>query len=141
MSRVEVAMSQKLKVAADKCWTRVGGWGTIHEWHPAVAKTDVQGDGVGSLRTVTLGDGAVLKERLDAHDAAGMSYEYTFVEHPLPVDDYHGKISVADNGDGTCTMHWGSNFVAKGATDEEAKGAIEGIFQAGFDALKGEFGE
>ena len=140
MSRVEIAMSQKLAVPADKCWARVGGWGTPHEWHPAIAKTDLDGEGVGSFRTLTLGDGAVLKERLDAQDAAGMSYEYTFVEHPLPLDDYHGKISVTDNGDGTSTMHWGSNFVAKGVADDEVKKIMEGIYQAGFDALKGEFG-
>jgi len=141
MGKIEVDKSQRLKVAADKCWDRVGGWATVHEWHPVIAKTETEGDGVGSLRTLTLGDGAVLKERLDAQDAAGMSYEYSFVEHPLPVDNYHGKISVADNGDGTSTLRWEANFVSKGVSDEEAKGIIEGIFQAGFDAMKSEFGE
>ena len=140
MSRVEVAMSQKLVAPANKCWARVGDFATLHEWHPAVTKTHMEGEGVGSARILTLGDGSVIKERLDEEDAADMSYAYTFLESPLPVDDYHGKISVADNGDGTCTMHWSSNFVAKGVSNDEAKKIIEGIFQAGFDALKGEFG-
>ena len=136
-TRVEVAMSTRLTVPADKCWEKIGKWGTIHEWHPAVATTELEGEGVGSIRILTLGDGAVLKERLESQ--TDNSYEYSFVEHPLPVDDYHGKISVEDNGDGTTTLSWGSNFVANGVSDDEARQLISGIFQAGFDALHGEF--
>ena len=136
MGKVEVAMSQKLNGTADDCWAKIGGWGNVHEWHPAIVKTEVEGEGVGSFRTLTLGDGAVLKERLDSEDAAGRSYGYSFVEHPMPVDEYKGQLSVADNGDNTCTVNWNANFVSKGVSDDEAKQLIQGIFQAGFDALK-----
>jgi hypothetical protein len=130
-------MSTTLSVPTDKCWERIGRWEALHEWHPAVAKTELDGEGIGSHRTLTLGDGATIKERLDAQSDS--SYEYSFVEHPLPVDDYHGKISVVDNGDGTTTVHWGSNFVATDVSDEQAREIISGIYQAGFDALHGEF--
>ncbi len=137
MARIELEVNARIATPADKCWDRAGGWATIHEWHPAIAKTDTEGEGVGALRTLTLGDGAQIKERLDSVEA--MRYGYTFLEHPLPVDEYHGNIGVTDNGDGTSTVTWGANFVAKGASDEEAKEVIAGIFKAGLDALASEF--
>lgn len=133
-------MSTQLPTSAATVWARIGDFGTIHEWHPAVVSCSVEGNHIGSVRTLTLGDGAVIKERLDTHADAAMSFKYSLVDHPLPVDDYHAEVRAVDNGDGTSTMHWTSSFEATVVSDEEAKEIIAGIYQAGFEALKVEFG-
>ncbi len=138
MGKLEVSVSKNVSTSSDHCWARVGGWGTIHEWHPAIDKTVAEGEDVGAIRTLTLGDGATLKEELESYDSAARSYSYRFVEHPFPVDDYHGKISVSDNGDGTSTVTWSGSFLAKGVSDDEARQMFEGVYQAGLDAVEAE---
>ena len=136
-----VAMTQKLSASADQVWSRIGGFSTLHEWHPAVEKSEVDGAGAGAKRNLFLAGGANLIERLDAEDADGRSYTYTILESPLPVANYQAVIKVVDNGDGSSTVDWSSNFDPQGAPEADAVGAIQGVYQAGFDALKGEFGE
>ena len=49
---------------------------------------------------VTLGDGAMIVEELVAWDDDAMSYTYTAVEGPLPVDNYESTITVTEAGEG-----------------------------------------
>lgn len=135
-----VAMTLKLSASADQVWTRIGKFEGLHEWHPVIEKSEMEGSGVGAKRNLFLAGGGNVHERLDAEDAAGRSYTYTILESPLPVANYQSTIKVVDNGDGSCTVDWSSNFDADGASDADAEGAIQGVYQAGFDALTGEFG-
>ena len=135
-----VNMTQKLSASADQVWGRIGDFGKLHEIHPAIEKTEMEGGGVGSVRNLFLAGGGNVLERLDEDDSAGRSYTYTILESPLPVANYQATIRAADNGDGTCTVHWSSKFDADGAPDTEVEGIIQGIFQAGFDTWKSEFG-
>ena len=136
-----VAMTQKLSAGAEQVWGRIGGFGTLHDWHPAIEKTELEGSGVGATRNLFLAGGGNVIERLDAEDSAGRSYTYSILDSPLPVANYQSTIKVVDNGDGSCTVDWSSNFDPDGAPEADAAGAVQGIFQAGFDALKGEFDE
>ena len=136
-----VAMTQKLSAGADQVWGRIGGFSALHEWHPAIEKSEMEGSGVGAQRNLFLAGGGNVIERLDADDSAGRSYTYTILESPLPIANYQSTIKVVDNGDGSCTVDWSSNFDPDGAPEADAVGAVQGIYQAGFDALKGEFGE
>ena len=62
------------------------------------------------------------------------SYSYEIIESPLPVQNYKATISVAADGDQT-KVDWKSTFEAKGASDDDAKKVIDGIFKAGLDNL------
>ena len=62
------------------------------------------------------------------------SHSYEIVELPLPVQNYKATISVAADGDQT-KVDWKSTFEAKGASDDDAKKVIDGIFKAGLDNL------
>ena len=107
----------------------------MHEWHPVIASTKTEGEGVGATRLLTLADGAKVLERLESMDAEARSYSYRFLEHPLPVDDYTGTIAVSSGDDGTATVTWSSTFAPKGVPEAEAQEIIGGIYTAGLDAL------
>ncbi|MBW3584157.1 MAG: SRPBCC family protein [Euryarchaeota archaeon] len=127
---VTARRSKRFTQSPTELWKRMGGWGTIHDWHPAVASTEVSADG--SLRTLTLADGATLVERLMGQDEH--SYSYAFVEAPLPVKDYRATIRVRPDEAGSM-VEWEGTFSAAGISDPEAVALIEGIYQAGLDAL------
>ena len=63
-----------------------------------------------------------------------MHYSYHIDRSPLPVADYDATIRVKPS-DGGCEVVWTADFVAEGASDDEAVATIEGIFDAGLGAL------
>ena len=81
-------------------------------------------------------DGAKFTEELLAHDAAARSYQYRIIESPLPISNYVSKIEVQESKAGSRVV-WSSSFnVNPGASDEEMKKTIAGVYRAGLDNLK-----
>ena len=125
-----VSKTKRIEVAPEELWKKVGGWGSIHEWHPAIASTEVSEDGAG--RVLTLGDGGVIRER--RLNEGERSYTYRFEESPLPVKDYESTIKVLAEGDGS-VMEWEGTFEPDGVDEPQAVELMGGIYQAGLDAL------
>lgn len=131
---VTVKRSAHLPIDAASLWRRIGGFGRLDAWHPVVASCVVDEAGGETVRTLTTGDGAVLRERLIAASDADMTYSYAILESPLPVADYSATLSVAPAGSGSVVV-WTSTFRASGATDADAAAVIGGIYDAGLAAL------
>ena len=136
--KVAVMHEDIINKDAASVWEMVGDFNGLNVWHPAVAGSELQGSGTteGDTRLLTLGDGATINETLMAYDAEAMSYQYMITESPLPVADYVSSISVVAIDEAQSKVIWESTFMAAGATDEEAAGAIKGIYVSGLDALK-----
>ena len=125
-----VARSLHLKRPAGEVWEIVGRFQGLPEWHPAVeASKKEEIEGVEHRRLGLAGGGEILERRLDAD---GMSYAYEILESPLPVANYRATVTVAEAGDGAVVV-WASVFEP---THPEAKEAIAGIDEAGFEALR-----
>jgi mxaD protein len=136
----KVKMETKVNIPADTLWKTVGGFNALPAWHPGVAKSEATGETKGSTRTLNLAGGGSLVERLEESSATDKLYRYSILSGPLPVADYMAEIHVKDNGDGTSTVEWSSEFRPKDAAENDAVKVIQGIYQAGFDNLKKMFG-
>src|SRR5262245_56772903 len=111
---------------------KIGSFCAIKNWHPAIAKCEKSKEGGATYRTLTTKDGGTIKEKL--LKKTDHSYTYEIIGSPLPVQNYKSTISVAADGDQT-KIEWKSTFDAKGASDDEAKKVIGGIYQAGLDSI------
>ena len=118
--------------SVDAVWAKVGDFCGIASWHPAIEKCALSADG--KTRTLSLKGGGSIVEKLEKRDDAQHSYSYSIVEGPLPVANYMSTISVAKDGTGT-KVSWNGHYVAKGASDADAKKTIDGVYQAGVDVL------
>ena len=131
---VEVTKTLELNASVSDVWAKVGDFCAIKEWHPAVSECSAYDDHGTYYRTLTLADGATISEKRS--EESNTSYTYFIKKSPLPVKAY--KASFTAEGDASkTTITWTARFRSKGATDDEAKGVIEGIFQAGLDSIKG----
>lgn len=120
---------------AAELWKTYGGFCAISNWHPAVAKCEESKEGDATFRTLTLKDGAVIKEKLTGKSEDG--YTYTITEGPLPVKDYNAAFSIRpDDEPGKAAISWSATFMAKGKPDADAKGVIQGVFDAGIKAIE-----
>ncbi len=138
----QVTMSTKLAANPDELWKLLGGFAKIADWHPAVERAELQGEEgrKGTIRTLHLVGGGEIVERLEEISPNERVYRYSIQQGPLPVGSYDAEIRVKDNGDGTSTVEWSSQFEAKGVPDAEAVEVIRGIYQAGLDNLAKMYG-
>jgi hypothetical protein len=118
-------------------WDRFGGWCAIAEWHPAVKSCEESKEGDDTYRTLTLQDGATIKEKL--LDRSGVSYRYAIVESPLPVKNYEAQFSVVpdDDDEDEVNVVWAATYdAADGKDDAEARKTIDGIFKDGIASIE-----
>lgn len=100
----------------------------------AVQSCESIGEGVGAERTIVLGDGGKVVERLEvAHDEAVFAYSI-LENNALPVTNYFAAVTLHDTPKGT-VVAWGSNWKAQGASDDEVRGALEGLYTALIDGI------
>ena len=144
-----LAVEEKVTInaPADKVWAKVGNYGDLGAFHPAVAKTEIKSgtnNTVGAVRLLTLQDGGTVNETLTQYNAAGMTYAYVINESVLPVSHYSAKIMVKPISANVSEVVWNANFArkdpsatpAKGQDDEAATGTIHAVFKGGLDNLK-----
>ena len=113
MSMVE--FSAVLDSDAQQVWGVLKKFGEIRTWHPSIMKSSIEGDQpdgmVGCVRTLTLADGAVVRERLLSVDDRELKLSYRFEEAPLPLDNYVASVKlVALTGQARTLVTWSASF-------------------------------
>jgi hypothetical protein len=132
---IEVKKRREAPGTPAEVWALVGDFCAIKNWHPAVAGCEEFTEGGDTFRTLTLKDGGKIKERLTDKDDT--SYSYVIVESPLPVKNYKAKLEIDDDDEPErIEIEWEAEFDADGASDDDAKKVIAGIFEAGVAAIK-----
>ncbi len=116
-------------------WEAVGDFCAIADWHPAVTECAVSDHDGTPRRTLTLDGGGTIVEDLVARDDDAMTYTYTIIESPLPVAGYESTIAVSADGDGS-RIDWTGSFEPSGASEDEAVGVMNGIYEAGLAGIK-----
>lgn len=123
-------------------WSVIKQFANISQWHPVVTRSlieDGQPDGlVGCIRTLTLQDGAILRERLLAMDDSQLSFSYRFEEAPLPVDDYVMTVKLIPiSGQDKTLIQWSARFDNQ---EPDPQGLlldiIRGLIVSGHDSLQ-----
>lgn len=140
---LEVEETATVAVPPAAVWKVIGDYAGLHEWHPAIASTEISKgkDNVrGAVRTLTTKDGARIVEELLAYDGKGHSMTYRFLESPMPVKDYVSTLSVKPEGKGSRIV-WKGEFNRVGDIDDaNAKDIFVGIYRAGFDGARARLG-
>jgi hypothetical protein len=135
---VTVTEQVQLSVAPARAWGAIQDFLAWPSWHPAFASTRlVKGDGraAGSVRVIVTRDGAQFTEELISHDPAARSLQYRILASPAPVVGYRSTLAVKPSANGS-TVVWSSDFKVKaGATEEEVRKLIAGIYRLGLDNL------
>jgi hypothetical protein len=131
-----VSMKTTIQASADKVWEVVSNFGDPGRYIAAITGCEADGEGPGTLRTVTLEGGAEVVERLESLDTQARTLSYSIVDSPLPLRDYVSTMTVRPVGDAACELTWASTFEAEGAPEDEARQIVEGVYALGFEGLK-----
>jgi Polyketide cyclase / dehydrase and lipid transport len=99
----------RIRGSADEVWAVVGDVGTIHHWFPGIVACTVAEDAEGTVRTVTLGSGMQLVERIVTNDPLARRFQYRITGGVFR--EHLGTIDVIDLGDGTSLAVYGTDAV------------------------------
>ncbi|MFD1330665.1 SRPBCC family protein [Methylopila musalis] len=145
-TRQKTSRTIEINAAPDKVWTIVGNFQDA-SWIPVVEKTEGQGgNDKDATRTLTLKDGATVKETITKYDAEKKSLAYRITEvdvKVLPVTNYSSNITVTGEGDKS-TVVWNGAFYRgypnndppAELSDAAAIKAVDGLYEASLKSLK-----
>ncbi|MEO1019888.1 MAG: SRPBCC family protein [Pseudomonadota bacterium] len=136
----KVTMTTELANSPEAVWQAIGQFSAIGHWHPQVHSVSADGETKGSTRVLDLVGGGKIVEKLVETDPSERVYTYSIESGPLPVADYISVIKVKDNGNGTSSVEWSSEFKAKGVPENDAVNAIQEIYQQGLDNISKLYG-
>jgi carbon monoxide dehydrogenase subunit G len=137
MGRIE--LHEQIEAPAQAAWEKLRDFGGIAGWMPGIEKCDVEGKGIGAVRSVGLAGGVGLKERLESLDEGVRTLSYSILEGPLPVQNYLATIRVSENGEAACRVDWTASFdLPEGVAEAAIAPALEGAYGGALKALKGQ---
>lgn len=139
---VKVRQSTIIDAPIDDVWAILRDFNSHERWHPAIAFSEIEGgdpvDAVGAVRHFRLADGGELREQLLALSDKDRRLSYCLLEAPLPLMGYVASVRLKPVTDGDATFwEWSSEFHPPAhRRDELVKLVTEGIYQAGFTAVR-----
>jgi mxaD protein len=144
---LKVVKSVNINAPVDKVWDAIKDFDSLPKWHPGFSGDKLtKGDNnkPGAVRQLTVKDGPSFTEELLAFDDATHSYRYRIVDSPLPLRDYHSRISVKANPKGGSRVTWLGTFKRKSTSDtppeaendEAAIKLVTGVYEGGLANLK-----
>jgi hypothetical protein len=140
MARVYI--SSVIDAPAGEVWARIRDFNGLPSWHPAIAESRIElqqpADKVGCIRNFTLREGGRIREQLLALSDYDFSVTYSILESPMGVTGYIATLKLTPITDGNRSFaEWSAEFECAPAREAELARTIgQGVFQAGFDALK-----
>jgi NADPH:quinone reductase-like Zn-dependent oxidoreductase len=144
---VSVRESTVIDAPIEEVWPLLRDFNGHRHWHPAVAESEIEdgkrGDEIGAVRRFRLKDGSELREQLLTLSDRERRFVYCILESPIPLIDYVATVRLKPVTDGARTFwEWSSRFRTPPGREAELATLVgDGIYRAGFDAIKERLGQ
>lgn len=142
---VRVYISSVIDAPAERVWEVIRDFSSLSRWHPGISASRIENnqaaDKVGCIRELRLGNGGNIREQLLTLSDFDYQCTYSILESPMPLENYIATLKLTPITDGNRTFaEWSTEFDCDEAQERElAENIGQGVFQAGFNALKQRF--
>lgn len=139
---IEIFKSSVINAPVEDVWVKIRDFNKLPDWHPAIVMSFIENeessDKVGCIRNCDLKDGGNFREQLLALSDIVHLCTYSILETPLPLQNYVATLRLLPITDGNRSyIEWVAKFDCAPETERDLVETLgEGVFQAGFDALK-----
>jgi hypothetical protein len=139
---IRIYVSSVIDTSADNVWSRIRDFNALPQWHPGIADSRIENnepsDRVGCIRHFHTKDGGMIRERLLALSDYDYTQTYEILESPMGVANYVATLKLTPVTDGNRSFaEWSAEFDCDESRERELSELIgQGVFQAGFEALK-----
>ncbi len=130
-----VNVTKTINVSAESAWEKLSTFKGIENFSP-VAKSVVNGEGVGATRTCYMPDNAEINEVLNKLDNENMEFEYAITSGPFPVEGYVSTVKVTAVDTNSCSISWGCVFNADDSHVADMSTLFGGFYNVIIDSLE-----
>ncbi len=135
MHKVEI--TKPVEASAETVWSVLSDFGGFLNWAKFdQAEIRIEGKGLGMVRHLKTPIGGIGEQltSLD-HDTRQIGYKVTYGE-PIGMKTYEALISVIDQTDGICEVHWQGHFEPVDAmATEQVRAALSSSYEGMHQAL------
>ena len=133
----ETGIEEEIEVSAERLWELVGNFGYV-PWIPGGDEAEVEGEGVGMVRSFL---GGAVREQLESLDHEQRELGYTILEGlPVPVSNYRATMKVSPVGADSARLGWSCTFEPQGIPAEEAAEQIRALYTTMIGWIKAQLG-
>lgn len=131
----EVSVSTEIDASVETVWKTIRDFSAIDRYATGITQCTLEGDGIGSIRKLTVASGEIC-ERLESLDDEAHKICYSVIHSPLPIEDCQSTMSVVYIDEGRCKISWSSSFEPNGVPEKEAIRILAAVYNSGIDGLK-----
>ena len=133
---LNAAAAVRIRKEPDLVWRTVGAFSAIGKWHPLISRLQSEGEVPGARREAETLTGETEVDRLEEMCPPERFYRYRIEQTPMPVRNCMAELRVDDNGDGTSTVNWRSEFEVTAGDEARAVQGVQDFLDAGLDNLQ-----
>ena len=127
---VELSIERELEFSAKEVWAVIADFGNV-DWVPGVEKVELEGEGVGMVRHLSVPVYPPLHERLDAIDQQEMLLDYSIPAVAyLQVKNYRARAQVFELEGPRCRVRWSGWAEADDVDEATATSKTEAFYEA-----------
>lgn len=119
----------------DTVWETIRDFKAINRYATGITQCKMEGDGIGSIRKLTVASGEIL-ERLESLDDQAKEITYSLIKSPLPIESCQSTMSLSYVDEGKCSIKWSSSFEPDGVPEKEAIRVLSAVYKSGIEGLK-----
>jgi hypothetical protein len=129
--KCSVEVIERIDAPAERVWHSLSDFHAVSRRMAGITRFAVEGVGVGAVRTFQVGDGPVMRERIEAFEPERYRFVYSLLP-PAFLEDYVGEIRITPDGPNACQVSWSGECTVSSETEaEERRGFFDTVYRNG----------
>ncbi len=136
----EKTIEERVAAPVQSVWDLLSDFTSITRRAAGLADFSIEGSGAGAVRSFRIGDGPILRERIELFDPANYHFAYKLLP-PAFMDDHYSEIRMRADGPNACVIVWSGRCTVH--SDDEAAQRVamfETTFRNGIAWVRKELG-
>jgi hypothetical protein len=128
MSKEKVIVKSQAVVKSQSSivWQKLINFGGTEKFVPElIEKVILEGNGVGSIRTIHIKGGGVIIEKFTSLNVEKMEMKFIIISTPMPIENYEGIFTVTNIDDASCSVLFESIYEVSPQQKNEMGDAIK----------------
>ena len=133
-------ITERVAAPIDRVWEVLSDFSAMQKRTAGLTRFTVEGSGAGAVRTFQIGDGPIMRERLEIFDPDRYYFAYALLP-PAFMENYLGDVQLNPDGPDACFIVWsGRCTVASAEEAAERRVFLENVYRNGIAWARKELG-
>lgn len=130
-------LRERFDAPIEHLWQLISNFNGLAKFHVAIVESRVEGEGIGSIRTLDFVDGATVVEELVSIDHGEFKLIYRIIDSPFPFTEYVSTMKLTAPNSLQTDFEWSANFINSDDEEEaEIVSLLEDYYCAGFSGIR-----